>query len=136
MVSNRGRNTGLELELRRALWAAGIHGFRVGYLIGRTKVDVVFPARRVAILVNGCFWHHCQTCRLPLPKTHPEFWAHKFHLTRGRDARVRSFIQRNGWTLVELWEHQVRDDVGNCVRQVGAAVARGKSLPKLNHRQN
>ena len=124
MVSNRGRNTGLELKLRQALWAAGIRGFRVGYLVGRTNVDVAFPARRVAVLVNGCFWHHCPVCDYPVPMTHSRFWEKKFALTRLRDARVRHSLNLMGWRLVELWEHQIRDDPDRCVRRVVGALAK------------
>ncbi|MDG6920634.1 MAG: very short patch repair endonuclease [Nitrososphaerota archaeon] len=118
MVSNRGHNTGLELKLRRALRAAGIRGFRVNYLVGGTRVDLAFPSSKVAVLVNGCFWHRCSICKLPLPKSHRSFWTRKFRLTRLRDARVRSSIRESGWRLVEIWEHQARDDLGGCVRLV------------------
>ena len=93
MVSNRGRDTGLELKLRRALRRVGIKRYRVNHRVGRTRVDIAFPSKKVAVLVHGCFWHHCPRCHLPLPKMHRQFWARKFALNRARDERVRLSLQ-------------------------------------------
>jgi DNA mismatch endonuclease, patch repair protein len=135
-LANKGKDTKLELRLRNALIGAGIRRFKISYPIGGTRVDLAFPSQRVAVLVNGCFWHNCRICRLPMPKTNREFWATKFRLTRLRDARARSTISRNGWILVELWEHQVRDDLNNCVDQVAVAVMSRKSSPRFNDRKD
>jgi DNA mismatch endonuclease, patch repair protein len=122
MVSNRGSGTRLEKDFCRALRGAGFNGFRVNYAVGNARVDIAFPSKRVAIQVNGCFWHHCPVCKLPIPKTNSEFWATKFELTRARDARVRKLVRQNGWKLVELWEHQVRGDLEGCLRRVKATT--------------
>ena len=122
MVSNRGRDTNLELGLRKAMWHRGMRGYRVNYRIGRTRADVVFPAKRVAVFVNGCFWHRCRRCNLPLPKTHRDFWAKKFELNRARDQRVRTVLRNEGWRVLELWEHQIRQNVADCVRRINVAL--------------
>jgi len=121
MVSNRGRDTKLELEFRRAVRHAGMRGYRTNYRIDRTRVDIAFPARRVAILVHGCFWHHCPQCNLPLPKTHRGFWAKKFALNQSRDEKVRRNLRAGGWTLLEFWEHEIRENLARCVRRVESA---------------
>lgn len=127
MVSNRGKDTRLELTLRCALKTAGVRDFKTNHPVDRIKVDIAFPSVKVAVLVNGCYWHHCPVCDLPLPKTHSDFWAKKFRLTRRRDARVRRSIRKAGWKLVELWEHQIREDLPDCVRLV-ATTAQGRKV--------
>ena len=74
MRANRARNTSPELALRRALTSAGIRGYRLHRpdLVGRP--DLAFGRQRVAVFVNGCFWHGCPTCNLPAPRTHSDFW--------------------------------------------------------------
>jgi len=126
MVSNRGSGTRLEKDFCRALRGAGFKGFRVNYAVGKARVDIAFPSKRVAIQINGCFWHHCPVCNLPVPKTNSEFWATKFELTRARDARVRNLVRQKGWKLIELWEHQVRGDLEGCVRLVKATTSKSR----------
>jgi len=121
MVSNRGRDTGLELRLRRAVRRVGIKRYRVNHRVGRTRVDIAFPSKKVAVLVHGCFWHHCPRCHLPLPKTHRQFWARKFALNRARDERVRLSLQAAGWTVLELWEHEIRENLSGCIRRIRSA---------------
>ena len=136
MVSNRGRNTKLELDLRHALTESGIRGFRVNYLVGGTSVDIAFPSAKVAVFVNGCFWHHCRVCGFSIPKTHSDFWARKFRLTRMRDARVRMLIRKRGWNFIEIWEHQIRSDMRSCVRLIAAATSPRRPVStELNRRQ-
>ena len=127
MAANRGTNTGPEEVLRKSLRRAGVSGYRLNYRVAGVRVDLAFPSRRVAVLVNGCFWHHCPVCDLPLPKTHSDFWAKKFSLTRIRDSRVRVSIKRKGWRLIEVWEHQIREDLPGCVRLVATATNGGVS---------
>jgi DNA mismatch endonuclease (patch repair protein) len=122
MVSNKGRNTKLEFEVRKAVHRAGMKGYRVNYRIGRTRVDIAFPSKKLAILVHGCFWHRCAKCNLPLPKTHRAFWAKKFQLNKARDKRVRTSLRNEGWDVLELWEHQIKQSVAECVRRIRAAL--------------
>lgn len=124
MVSNRGRDTGLELKFRHALRESGLRGYRVNFRVGDARVDVAFPSVKLAILVNGCFWHHCRVCGFPIPKTHKDFWERKFLLTHQRDIRVRRLVKSRGWRLIEIWEHQIREDVGGCVGLVATAAGR------------
>jgi len=122
MVANRGRDTKPGLLLRRALSKSGIHGFRVNYRIGTTRVDVAFPSKWVAVAVRGCWWHRCPVCRLGVPNTHTGFWERKFALNVERDARVRESLRRDGWTLLEFWEHEVERDLPGCVERVQMAL--------------
>jgi DNA mismatch endonuclease (patch repair protein) len=122
MLSNRGKNTNLEVNLRKAIRLRGIKGYRVNYRINRSRVDVAFPSRKVAVQIHGCFWHHCPDCNLPLPKTHTDFWRRKFSLNRRRDRNVRSNLRRDGWRVVEIWEHEVRKNPARCLGRIQVAL--------------
>lgn len=98
-----------EVAFRHALWHAGARGYRLHVgLPGRP--DVAFPALRLAIFVNGCFWHGCPKCKLPMPTANAEFWAGKLHDNRDRDRRARAQLRLLGWTPVTIWEHDIRPD--------------------------
>lgn len=108
MQANRSKNTTPELRVRAALRAAGLTGYRLHWKKAPGHPDVCFPGRRVAILINGCFWHRCPFCGPSRPKTHPEFWEAKFARNRARDARVRAELVDGGWTVVVVWECRLK----------------------------
>lgn len=118
MVGNIGRGTTPELTLRRALRAAGARGYRVSFRAEGVRPDVVFTRPRVAVFVHGCFWHRCPTCRHPLPHSNREFWLAKFRRNRARDRQKRRVLERAGWRVAELWEHEIRDDLPRAIRTV------------------
>jgi len=103
----RGKNTGPEMTVRRALWAAGLrYRLHDGKLPG--KPDIVFPSRRTAILVHGCFWHGHEGCpRHRIPKSRVEWWTAKINRNKARDAEVRAALADAGWTVIVLWECEV-----------------------------
>lgn len=104
MRANRARDTAPELSLRRSLRAEGYVGYRVAWRVGRTRPDIVFVGKRVAIFVHGCFWHRCPECRLQLPRSNREFWKAKFRSNRGRDRRKRTELELAGWRVLEIFE--------------------------------
>ena len=108
MQANRSKNTTPELRVRAALRAAGLTGYRLHWKKAPGHPDVCFPGRRVAILINGCFWHRCPFCGPSRPKTHPEFWEAKFARNRARDALVRAELVDGGWTVVVVWECRLK----------------------------
>jgi DNA mismatch endonuclease (patch repair protein) len=109
MSAIRGQNTKPELAVRRALHAAGLrYRLHESSLPGRP--DIVFPSRRLAIFVHGCFWHRHPQCRFATtPATRSEFWANKFRQNAERDARAESELAATGWTVRIAWECQTKD---------------------------
>ncbi|MEY4940324.1 MAG: hypothetical protein RIQ93_2059 [Verrucomicrobiota bacterium] len=103
------RNQSTELRLMALLRGLGITGWRRGSLLpGRP--DFVFPATRVAIFVDGCFWHGCAThCRLPA--SNREYWASKVAANRCRDRRNARTLRQLGWRVLRVWEHELRPAV-------------------------
>lgn len=102
-----GKNTAPELTVRRLLHALGYR-----YRLHRRDLpgtpDIVFPSRRKAIFVNGCFWH-AHGCRIGRPpKSRPEFWEPKLERNRARDKRNRSDLRAKGWNVLTVWECQTR----------------------------
>ena len=114
MKANKGRDTGPELLLRKALRDAGWPGYRVNWKVpGRP--DIAYPGRKVAIFVNGCFWHRCPICDLPLPKSNVEFWKNKFERNIERDRHKAIELNGMGWTVITVWECQIKKDVHSVV---------------------
>ena len=72
--------------------------------------DFYFPEYRLALFVHGCFWHMCPRCNRRIPQTRREFWRKKLDENRRRDQRVRRALWRNGYHVIRVWEHEVRDE--------------------------
>ena len=100
----RSKDTKPELLVRRHLHAAGLryvlHDKRLP-----GKPDLVFPSRRVALFVHGCFWHGHEGCKkATIPATRPEFWRSKIETNKARDARVVRELEVAGWDVTVVWE--------------------------------
>lgn len=112
MVGNRRVNSIPERRLRSALHAAGLR-YRVDLPIrlpGRRPIrpDVVFTRRRIAVFVDGCFWHGCPE-HGRAPKRNDDYWSAKLETNRRRDLEQTAALEADGWTVVRLWEHEPLD---------------------------
>ena len=108
MRRQRTRDTPVELALRSELHRRGVR-FRVHrrLLSGiRREVDIVIPKCRVAVLVDGCFWHGCPV-HGTVPKNNVDFWQRKLAENRERDLDTDSRLAEAGWAVVRVWEHEV-----------------------------
>lgn len=122
MKGNRGRDTGPELELRRLLREAGYPGYRLHWKKAPGRPDIAYPGRKVAIFVNGCFWHRCPKCQPATPKAHSDFWERKFELNAERDERKRKQLVDAGWRVVTVWECELRDQPSAVVELVAQVL--------------
>src|ERR1035441_5256960 len=104
-VRSRG-NTTTELPLGKLLWAAGIRGYRKHWKV-RGKPDFAWPGRKIAVFVDGCFWHGCTKCKY-LPPTNTAFWRNKIVTPRARAIRPRRPLGARCWTGPRLWEDEVK----------------------------
>lgn len=108
MALVRSRDSKPEMILRRMIHALGYR-----YRLHRRDLpgtpDLVFPSRRKAIFVHGCFWHR-HNCPLGnrMPKSRVDFWAEKFNANRLRDQRNLRRLRRDGWAILVVWECQIR----------------------------
>lgn len=107
MRANRKRDTGPELRLRSLLHRDGLR-FRVNHELEvpglRVRPDIVFVGRRIAVFVDGCFWHSCRW-HGTRPRVNAHYWLPKLDRIKARDRKVRRLLTRSGWTVIRLWEH-------------------------------
>ena len=104
MAKVRGKNTKPEMAVRRAAHALGLR-FRLHRRDLPGTPDLVFPGRRTAIFVHGCFWHRHRGCRrATTPKSNTAFWLDKFAANRRRDAAAIRELRRRGFRVVVVWE--------------------------------
>lgn len=117
----RGRDTGPELRLRRAIWALGLRYRLKSGLTGRP--DLVFPTDRVVVFLDGCFWHGCAR-HLTWPRTNAAFWKRKITRNQRRDREVTARLQDDGWIVLRFWEHEIAQDLDRAVSRVLSALNR------------
>lgn len=107
MQANRRRDTAPELAVRRLLHARGLR-FRVDYRLEkslRTRADIVFTRRRVAVFIDGCFWHGCPL-HATQPKSNADYWGPKLARNVARDCEADAALRNAGWTVLRYWEHE------------------------------
>lgn len=110
MSKQKSRNTGIEMALRQVLHRAGFR-YRVHRrpIKGvRREADLVFGPARVAVFVDGCFWHGCPE-HATWPKNNADFWRDKIETNRRRDADTDARLQEAGWLPLRIWEHETVD---------------------------
>lgn len=120
MQANKGRDTKPELALRRAVHALGLR-YRVSMRpikeVRRTA-DLVFGRAKVAVFVDGCFWHGCPVHHTKAV-TNADYWAEKVRRNRERDAETDHLLSRAGWLVIRIWEH---DDAHQAAIEVARQV--------------
>lgn len=118
----RGRNTGPEMRLRSLLHRAGFR-FRLHVKDLPGKPDIVLPKYRTAIFVHGCFWHRHAGCRnTTMPSTRTEFWQNKFDGNVERDRRNRAALEVAGWTVITVWECDLKADASGTVDRLSSKI--------------
>ena len=100
-----GGNKETELRLLDVFRRNGVTGWRRGFrAFGRP--DFVFPRQRIAVFVDGCFWHGCPQHRR-IPKSKSKWWENKIVRNRDRDRIVVRTLQKSGWRVLRIWEHEL-----------------------------
>ncbi|WP_275096150.1 very short patch repair endonuclease [Sedimenticola hydrogenitrophicus] len=126
MAKVRQKGTDAEIALRRELYRRGLR-YRVDYAVmkkPRRVADVAFPRLKIAIFVDGCFWHGCPE-HATWPKQNAEFWRKKIEANRLRDADTNSRLLDIGWTVLRFWEHESPIEAAGVVART-VAMARTK----------
>lgn len=125
MAKVRQKGTEAELALRRELYRNGLR-YRVSFEVlkkPRRVADVAFPGLKLAVFVDGCFWHGCPE-HASWPKQNADFWRHKIETNQERDADTGSRLVALGWRVIRIWEHESPVDAA---RKVSAVVSEIKA---------
>lgn len=118
-VRSRG-NRATELRLRRLFREHGIKGWRRTSTVFGSP-DFVFPKVKLAVFVDGCFWHGCRLHR-SMPASNRTFWKKKLARNRFRDRLVNRTLRARGWKVVRIWQHELLGNASSAVERVFRAV--------------
>lgn len=114
------KDTAAELALRSALFRCGMR-FRVHRRIEGATADIIFVSARVAVFVDGCFWHGCPS-HATYPKTNQSYWLPKLAENRARDRRQTDKLNAAGWQVIRIWEHDCLPPSDETVRSIEESV--------------
>jgi len=112
----KGRNTKPELIIRKLLSSKGIRGYRLNYKLSG-KPDIVFTKYKLAIFVDGCFWHKCPKCFIE-PDKNKKFWKNKINGNVERDKKVNQALKKGGWKVLRFWEHLLMGNPNLAYKQI------------------
>ncbi|MGW1490729.1 very short patch repair endonuclease [Streptomyces sp. NPDC002402] len=125
------RDTAPEVAVRKLLHASGLR-YRVNVPVPgmrRRTIDIVFGPAKVAVFLDGCFWHGCPQ-HATQPKANAEWWRTKLDKNMARDRETTQHLEAEGWTVLRFWEHEDPATVARVVAQAREAVTRRNSLPE------
>lgn len=134
MAKQKRAGTKPEVALRRELHRRGARYFvdRAPLPKLRRRADLVFPRRRVAVYVDGCFWHSCPE-HATFPKNNAEWWAEKLAGNVARDRDTDARLAAAGWTVVRVWEHEPAAAAADLVMRIVTSAPGGRSGPVGNN---
>ena len=110
MQSVRTQDTGPELTVRRILFRLG-YRYRLNAKQLPGRPDIVFPGRKLAIFVHGCFWHGHGCAKGQAPKSRLEYWGPKLRTNRERDAEQLLALENMGWSVLTIWQCEIYDEM-------------------------
>lgn len=119
MSSVRGRDTKPEIAFRHSLWKRG-YRYRNHYKIGSYRADIALPSKKIAIMIDGCFWHGCPI-HFKMPKSNLRYWKSKIKGNMLRDRKTNRYLSASGWKVLRFWEHDIGSRLDVCMGRVDAA---------------
>jgi len=122
MARIRGRDTQIEITIRRALWKAG-HRYRLHLQDVPGRPDIAFKSYRLAVFIDGCFWHGCPL-HSTVPKNNRTFWVQKLESNKKRDLQVEMILKKTGWKILRFWEHEIEKSAEKVVKRIGSVLIR------------
>jgi DNA mismatch endonuclease, patch repair protein len=116
----RSRDTRLELTFRKALWGAGVRGWRCHVRSIHGTPDLAWRGRKVAVFVDSAWWHgHSSRWQ---PGRLPKHWDDKIRRNKARDEHVNQLLTAEGWKVLRLWDFEIQKDLNRCVRLVSEVL--------------
>ena len=116
MVSNRSKDTSIEVKLRKALWHCGVR-YRKNYKLLNYNVDIAITKYKVAIFCDGDFWHG-KDFNEKVFHTNKKFWSEKIKRNMERDLEATIALRDAGWQVLRFWEKDIKKSIGECVKEV------------------
>ena len=115
MAKIKSKNTKPETYLRKLLSSRGIR-YRIHYSLDG-KPDIVFPSKKIAVFVDGCFWHKCPKC-FRLPNSNKEYWSKKIQKNTERDKKINQILESKGWKVLRVWEHEIKKNPEDAINRI------------------
>ena len=120
----KGRDTKPELVIRSMLHSMGFR-FKLSDKNLPSRPDIVLPKYKVAIFINGCFWHRHAKCKhATTPKSRVKFWNDKFEQNQTRDRKNLSALKKSGWMPITVWECEIKSDATAAVSRITDVLLR------------
>ncbi|MEW1927584.1 very short patch repair endonuclease [Streptomyces sp. NPDC088360] len=119
MLRQASCDTTPEVAVRRLLHAAGLR-YRVNYPVPgmfRRRIDVAFSRAKIAVFIDGCFWHGCPE-HATQPRANVDWWRAKLERNMARDCQTTEHLQAEGWTVLRFWEHEAAHTVAHAVSRM------------------
>lgn len=121
MSKIRSKNTLLEIRFRQGLWASGIRGWRLHSKKLPGKPDLFFSKKKIAIFIDGCFWHGCPKCYRK-PKSNLDYWNPKIRRNKTNDRINSRKLIKAGWHVVRVWEHDVNENLELAISKISILI--------------
>jgi DNA mismatch endonuclease (patch repair protein) len=116
MSQIKSGDTAVEKTFRKHLWKMGLRGYRTHCKI-TGRPDLYFPRKKIAVFIDGCFWHKCPKC-YKKPKSNIKFWCNKVKTNKKRDKIVNRTLKKNGVKVLRFWEHQAKNNLESCFNRI------------------
>lgn len=120
MASIKGKDTKPEITIRKILWKKG-YRYKIHHRSVFGKPDISFTKNKLAVFIDGCFWHGCNRC-YKAPKTNSEFWKNKIEQNKLRRKKVKYTLRKHNWKILEFWEHSIKQDPVAIVQKIENAI--------------
>lgn len=91
------------------MWNSGLRGYRLHWKV-EGRPDIAFVSKKIAIFINGCYWHRCPKCHPHIPKSNTEFWRNKFNKNIERDKRKTQSLESSNWRVITIWECEIKEN--------------------------
>lgn len=116
MSQVKNKNTKLELRFRRYIWLKGLRGYRIKQkMLGNP--DLYYPKKKVAVFIDGCFWHGCKICN-EHPVANSDYWKAKFERNIVRDKKINSELAKQGIKVFRIWEHEIKTNPEEAFKRI------------------
>lgn len=112
----RSANTSIELLFRRYVWQKGLRGYRIKNKI-TGKPDLYFPVAKIAVFIDGCFWHKCPEHYVE-PKSNLSYWLPKIERNIIRDREINRMLQISEIRVIRIWEHEIRENAHKAYEKI------------------